>query len=533
MYNTILIIGTGQIGKAILQKILDKEPKKVIIHNLTSEESDIVIEKYSSQYRNTEFIKSYGNIFMPYDLKDLNNKNLYEKSDEIINYFYSEISDIILKQSTIYNLINIYKPDLIVDAINTATVLGNAYNPEYNMECYKTNATDCCKRIMTDDYTTKIVNFVYSLKYAMENLSVKKYVKVSTTGLGGMGINMPYTHGDNPKIQLSSALMGKISASGVLHQLLWNLSHTKGINISLIIPSTFVGYDSVLSEPIETDKGLLKKRNVPKRQKLLINKEIKYNDTISSEYLKFPVVRAGENHVYSKMELEVLTSIGQMEAITKEEVAEEVMKTIYENSNKDIFNYMDSAILRPTYSGREMIYNIKEKMEQLDFDKTLGIATGNLGVTLSKQLYELSLLKKVVPTIDLIKTTSIETICNNINNFLSDDLISEIITLGIPIITESKEIIVADYSLIPSSKESKIVTEENINKWAKIGWVDLRKSNIEKCCKLLLKVYDDAKISEEKYDICIDKCFKDIKNDYNISAYLAYYNNIKNKGRKK
>lgn len=533
MYNSILIIGTGQIGKAILQKILDKEPKKIIIHNLTSKESDIVIEKYSLQYKKTKFIKSYGNIFMPYDLKDLNNKNLYEKSDEIINYFYNEISDKILKQSTIYKLIDIYKPDLIVDAINTATVLGNAYNPEYNMECYKTNAIDCCKKLMTDDYTTKIINFVYSLKYAMENLSVKKYVKVSTTGLGGMGINMPYTHGDNPKIQLSSALMGKISASGVLHQLLWNLSHTKGMNISLVIPSTFVGYDSAVSEPIETDKGLLKKRAVPKKQQLLIGKEIKYNDTISSDYLEFPVVRAGENHVYSKIELEVLTALGQMEAITKEEVAEEVMKTIYENSSKDIFNYMDSAVLRPTYSGREMIYNIEEKMKQLDFKNNPGIATGNLGVTLSKQLYELFLLKKAVPTIDLIESTSIETICNKINDCLSNDLISEIITLGIPIITNSEEIIIADYSLIPSNKENKIMTKENINKWSRIGWVDLRKENIEKCCRLLLEVYADAKECEIKYDTCINKNFNDIKNDYSISAYLAYYNNIKNQGRKK
>ena len=101
----------------------------------------------------------------------------------------------------------------------------------------------CSKILMVDDYTPKIINFVYSLKYAIETFKVKKYVKVSTTGLGGMGINMPYTHGDNPKINLSSALMGKIAASGVLHQLLWNLEHIKNDNISLIIPGTFVGYD--------------------------------------------------------------------------------------------------------------------------------------------------------------------------------------------------------------------------------------------------------------------------------------------------
>lgn len=46
-YNTILFIGTGQIGKAVLNQILNKQLKKVIVHNLTEKESIQVCKFFS------------------------------------------------------------------------------------------------------------------------------------------------------------------------------------------------------------------------------------------------------------------------------------------------------------------------------------------------------------------------------------------------------------------------------------------------------------------------------------------------------
>lgn len=530
-HNCILFIGTGQIGKAILNKIILNNPKKIIIHNLTKAKSKLVCEEYKQLYPKIDFISSYGNVFMPYKFKDLNNNNLYDKSNDLINYFYSEINQSILEKSTIVTLIKKYKPSLIIDAINTATVLGNAYNPEYNLKCYTDDPLQCSKKLMVDDYTTKLINFIYSLKYGIETYDVKKYIKVSTTGLGGMGINMPYTHGDNPKMNLSSALMGKISASGVLHQLLWNLEHTMGDNISLIIPGTFVGYDSIKSEPIETDKGLLLKQKVPKSYNLFQKKVIEYNDTITKKYLEFPVVRAGENHVYSKMELNVLTAIGQMEGITKEEVANKVIDCINGSNSNDILVALDNAMLKPTYLGREMIYNINHEFEKHQYKN--GIATGNLGVALSKKLYELSIIKSLYPTIEKLKENKIDDIVKKINLSLNDELIEEAMTLGIPILDFKNNLYIGDYSLFPGVNDDKSINDINIEKWTKIGWIDLRKDNIQSLIHMLIKVYDDALAKSKICDNDIYFNFKKIDNDYDIAEYLAYYNNLENKGRKK
>ena len=533
MYDKVLIIGTGQIGKAILRMVIDKKPRQIIIHNLTKKESDIIVTKYKEKYKNIKFYSSYGNIFMPYHLKDLNNKNLIDKADDIIEYFYSEMDEDILEKSSISTLVKKYKPTLIIDAINSATVLGKAYNPEQTKKSFYDNSNYCCKNIMAYDYTTKIINFVYSLKYAMEKYSVKKYIKVSTTGLGGMGINMPYTHGDNPKIQLSSALMGKISASGVLHQLLWNLSHTKGIDVSLIIPSTFVGYDSVLDEPIETDKGLLKTRDMPVPIQLEYGKQLKYNKLTENGYLKFPVVRAGENHVYSQLELNVLTAIGQMEAITKEEVANHVINCIDGKTNNDILSAMDKNMLLPTYLGREMIYEINEKIDSIG-SKNYGIATGNLGVTLSKQLYELFLIKKCFDTVSELKKASNKQLTELVNHKIDKKIIQEIITLGIPIITNDGKIYIGDYSLVPALDDNnKVLTEQNLESWSKIGWVDLRENNLVEWKKKIIMVYENASTESKIRDNCIDKNYRVINEDYDIAEYIAYYNNLMNKGRKK
>ena len=162
-HKVILFIGTGQIGKAILNKLVTKNPNTIIIHNLTKKESDLACKQYKHLYPSVKFVSSYGNVFMPYKLRNLNNRNLYNNSQEIIDYFYQEIQQTTLEESTIVTLIKKYRPSLIVDAINTATVLGNAYNPEKSLKCFKDDIKETAKRLMVDDYTTKIINFVYSL----------------------------------------------------------------------------------------------------------------------------------------------------------------------------------------------------------------------------------------------------------------------------------------------------------------------------------------------------------------------------------
>lgn len=537
--KTILVLGVGQIGKAITKKIIEQNPERIILHNLTAKESEYCCEHFSKYCKNIDLIPSYGDVFLPFEFNKLTTmKEQLKNKDALLNFYYSDLSPDILKKSTLYKLVQKWKPDLIIDAINSGTVLGNHYKPELILSSVSKNAdidVNTCSEILLNDFVPKAINFVYSLKLVMEDFKIKKYLKVSTTGLGGMGMNMPYTHGDTPKSSLSFALMGKISAAGVLHQLLWNLSHTTHHNISLLVPSTFVGYDSAKFEPIETDVGLVKKISNPKKIKLKSGETLTYSKGLSDEYLEFPVVRAGENHVYSLYELSALTSIGQMEAITKEEVANAAMEDICGKTNKNLLSYMDAGMLGSTFAGKAMVEKIKTEIRQLmQKNNSTSIATGNLGVTVAKRLYELYMIKQVCKTVEALRFVDIKKLYDLIveNLETNKDLLVEILSLGLPIVTENDNIYIGEYSLYPGKDCDLTITGERLEKWIQVGWVDLRVENILFWKETIDYVYNDAKQVLSDKNFILNRDAFSIENDYDIGEVLAYYYNLQEKGRK-
>ena len=537
--KTILVLGVGQIGKAITKKIIEQNPERIILHNLTAKESEYCCEHFSKYCKNIDLIPSYGDVFLPFEFNKLTTmKEQLKNKDALLNFYYSDLSPDILKKSTLYKLVQKWKPDLIIDAINSGTVLGNHYKPELILSSVSKNAdidVNTCSEILLNDFVPKAINFVYSLKLVMEDFKIKKYLKVSTTGLGGMGMNMPYTHGDTPKSSLSFALMGKISAAGVLHQLLWNLSHTTHHNISLLVPSTFVGYDSAKYEPIETDVGLVKKISNPKKIKLKSGETLTYSKGLSDEYLEFPVVRAGENHVYSLYELSALTSIGQMEAITKEEVANAAMEDICGKTKKNLLSYMDAGMLGSTFAGKAMVEKIKTEIRQLmQKNNSTSIATGNLGVTVAKRLYELYMIKQVCKTVEALRFVDIKKLYDLIveNLETNKDLLVEILSLGLPIVTENDNIYIGEYSLYPGKDCDLTITGERLEKWIQVGWVDLPVENILFWKETIDYVYNDAKQVLSDKNFILNRDAFSIENDYDIGEVLAYYYNLQEKGRK-
>ena len=382
---------------------------------------------------------------------------------------------------------------------------------------------------MVDDFVTKIINFVSALKYALECYPVKQYIKVSTTGLGGMGLNIPYTHGDNPQFNLSYALMGKVSASGVMHQLLWSLAHTPGFNISLVVPGTFVGLDSVKDDPVDNSYGFVKKRDSSFVYPLKLGAELKYAKKEDNILLHFPVVRAGENHVYSEKELKLLTAIGQMEAITKEEVAKAVTDIVEGDNRNDLFVAMDKALLRPTYAGHKMVDEAIKKLQ--DFGYKYGVATGNLGGRTAKHLYELHCIKQVAPTLGDVFDKKL---VKKVNDYVlqNKELICEMVSLGIPVVFHNKDIAIGEYTLLPERGAGKKITKEHLERWRSQCWVDLSQSNLVKWQKLFGEI---KKIVDKKKKSCnyfVNNRIISLNGDYDIAEVLAYYYNSRGKGRK-
>src|SRR5437773_10280288 len=107
--------------------------------------------------------------------------------------------------------------------------------------------------------------------------------------------------------------------------------------------------------------------------------------------LKSVFIDTGENGLFSRGEFEAISTPGQMEFVTPEEIAETV---IYEirggNTGHDIINALDNATLSPTYRAGYLFQSALKQIEALEKKyNTDSVAFEILGPPrLSKLLYE-------------------------------------------------------------------------------------------------------------------------------------------------
>jgi hypothetical protein len=62
--------------------------------------------------------------------------------------------------------------------------------------------------LLVSNIIPNIIRFTQALQKAMTDFKIDCYVKISTTGLGGMGNNLFYTHGDVNEPGMSSGILG-------------------------------------------------------------------------------------------------------------------------------------------------------------------------------------------------------------------------------------------------------------------------------------------------------------------------------------
>ena len=158
-------------------------------------------------------------------------------------------------------------------------------------------------------------------------------------------------------------------------------------------PALFLSMENILSLEDEISLNLDKKFNV------------------TGENLKSVFIDTGENGTFSRGEFEAISAQGQMEYVTPEEIAEDVIFEIKGgNTGHDIINALDNASLGPTYRAGYLQHVAVQKLEQLEeLHNVSSVAFELLGPPrLSKLLHELNLIKKVTKSMHEIIETSAE-----------------------------------------------------------------------------------------------------------------------------
>jgi hypothetical protein len=489
--KVLILGGWGLVGSATARKIMEGNPKQ--------ESEDICKMLAKETGKKNVFQPYWGNIFVRHEFKDTNRLELLETPDKrskIIHDMVDELDEKMLKASSIYKMLEKFKPDIIIDCINTATGIAyqNIYSSyqdvlkitesknEKDYEALK-NSTE---KLICSSYVPQLIRHVQILYNSMVKFNTKYYFKIGTSGTGGMGLNIPFTHSEEKP---SRVLLSKSSVAGAHTLLLFLMARTpNGPRIKEIKPTAAIAWKKITY-------GDIRKGGKPiKLYDIKFNDTVKLSDKFSRNAeknykeagnFKTVYIDTGENGIFSSGEFEAITTNGQMEFVTPEEIAENIYRELTGgNTGNDIISALDSSAMEPSYRAGFLQHTAAKKIKELEAKhKTNSVAFEMLGPPrLSKLLYEAHLIKLIYKNFsNFIKDTP-ENSSKKILSYLKNNakLRNEIVSIGVPILLpDGKELIRGPLVIIPSKAEGDLIniTKVKIDKWATDGWFDLRANN--------------------------------------------------------
>lgn len=520
--KTVLLFGGwGLVGNSLSRKLIKEQPKKIIISSLRKEEAEEQVANLRRDYPNLPddyFVPWWGNIFLRHEFKDKNRFDLLddEKSRRtILSDTMDELNDNILHSSSIYKLLKEHKPEIIIDSINAAT--GIAYQDLYSTyrnirkKISQNPTADSMiietEKLLCNQYIPQLIRHIQVLYASMFEFGTKMYLKIGTSGTGGMGLNIPYTHSEEKP---SRVLLSKSSVAGAHTLLLFLMGRTpEGPITKEIKPTAAIAWKKIVYGEVKKGGKAIDIVDVPMENAIELDKKLKLkldnNFPTTGEKLKSIFIDTGENGTFSRGEFEAITSQGQMEFVTPEEISKAI---IYEikggNTGHDIINALDNATMEPTYRAGFMQNYAVNKLKKLEeMHNQESIAFELLGPPrLSKLLHEINLLRHVSSTMTSIIGSNPAELSTDIVKLLENDskLRSEIISIGIPILyPDGKKLLRGNVMKIPPNRgiDELEITDKNIDLWSKDGWIDLRISNMERWQNRLKDLIAEAELIPE------------------------------------
>ncbi len=510
--KTILILGgAGLVGTQITHQIArDLRPEKIIIASLYHKEVRDVAHEMRKQFPSIKFVEMWGNLFVREEFAKEDRQSLIASPTRrraLYDDLFGPI-DQAYERAMLTRAVREHRPDILIDCVNTASgisyqdVYTNSIEVRKSLDFIESHIQDRDFKRLWDNRKTlertiemlllsqsipQLIRHTQLLYRAMVEVSTRIYVKVGTTGTGGMGLNIPYTHGEDKP---SAKLMSKTAVAFAHTGLMFLMARTPdGPIVKEIKPAAMIGYKKVTFQSLKD-----RRTNSPvhiynsRAQQLEGELELSLPREKFKELgdLEMVGVDTGENGFFARGEFEAVTSINQMEFVTPEEIAQNVLLEIRgSNTGVDVIAAIDSAIMTPSYRAGYLRGSAIEALRRLEREtNTHSIATGELGPPrLTKLLYEAHLLKTKYRLLEKVTETDAAKISAEMWRYLqrNHELRNTIISIGIPVLLpEGNRLIRGPRINVPEyAGQSRLpITEKNIDRWAERGWIDLRPKNI-------------------------------------------------------
>ncbi len=493
--RVLVLGGYGLVGMAVCRALLPHEPRRLVVASLRKTEAEQAVQRLRSEFPEspTQIVPAWGDVFLraAWQREDTHPRPVVLSDPvtrrRLVNDILDELDEDILTSSLLYQLITGRgaglqgePADIVIDCMNTATAVAyqNVYatarelkakidTPQGDVDWH-----DEVERLLASLYIPQLVRHMQILYEAMRQAKTQAYIKVGTSGTGGMGFNIPYTHGEE---RPSRVLLSKAAVAGAQTLLIFLMARTPDgpTEVKEIKPTAMIGWKEIGYGPIRHGGKDFPLYDCPPEQAVSIHDPA--NLVPRGEFgvrqegvLEAVYINTGENGLFATGEFTTITALGQMQFVTPEEIAAVVVREILGgNTGKDVVAALDAAVMGPTYRAAYLRQAALNRLHQLEHEHGESVAFEILGPPrLSKLLYEAYLLKRVYGRLDLVLEPTPEAMAQALEAEILADapLRQHILSIGLGILLSDGERLL----------RGPMLKGEN----AEQGWVDLTPANM-------------------------------------------------------
>jgi hypothetical protein len=506
----LILGGAGLVGTQVCRQIAQQlQPSRIVVASLLEHEATAACAALAEELPDVDFQPAWGNLFVPTDLADLGRAEILESADRrrhLLDLLYGDFEQA-YAQNHLVRLVLKWRPAVVVDCVNTATGLSyqNVFEGATKLrESLGDGDRDTLEAevegFLLSQSVPQLIRHIRLLHRAMVEVETRTYLKVGTTGTGGMGMNIPYTHSEDKP---SKVLLAKTEAGFGHTGLMFLMARTPGGPVvKEVKPAAMIGYRAVRTAQVR-DKHNNHRLFVPRTTAAagaidLRQPEDGYEGDGTHEVA---VVDTGENGLFTRGEFAAITAMGQMEYITPEEIARVIALELRgANTGQDVISAIDSAVLNPSYKAGLVRAAAMHDLEQAESQSEVpSIALGRLGPPeLSKLLFEAHLLKEAFGSLPGVLEAG--GTADHVSEALSAQLAKSPVrhlapSVGIPILMADGTTLLRGPRInVPElSGHGRSVSLDDpaqVDAWARKGWLDLRPANAATWLERLGKMAD-------------------------------------------
>ncbi|HET7583326.1 MAG TPA: hypothetical protein VFK13_00320 [Gemmatimonadaceae bacterium] len=482
--TALLLGGSGLVGMAVARKLLEHGPRRIVISALTRDEAEAGAAELASVAGATAVEAAWGNIFLPRDLATRGRADLLGDDDvraRMVEALLAPPTAASHADNLLHHWLTTMRPDVVVDCVNTATALAYQNVFASAAELRDAAARGAVSREMVERHLLtltlpQLIRHIEVLRDGLIAAGTSAYVKIGTSGTGGMGLNIPYTHSEEKP---SRTLMSKSAVAGAQSLFLFLLGRTPGGPAVIEIkPTAAIAWREIAFGPIRRGGRVLEivdcTTPVPLERAFAA-------DTVSwtstGRPLESAYINVGENGLFARDEFETVSALGQMELVTPEEIADAVVMELRGHATgKDVVAALDAATFGPTYRAGYLRAVAVEGLAALEARHGVrSIAFEMLGPPrLTKLLYEAHVLGRLYPNVRALAAASADAAACTAERLLREEdgeLRRQILSVGLPILLPDGTSVLRGATVV-------VPPEERGAAIAPRGWVDLRPENM-------------------------------------------------------